>query len=129
MKISSSIWTLCKNSWEGVGELPHTERLNRRIRWIGTAFGSFRQPAQPIHGAIQGFGQSDQGGNGGPCFAMFDRVQALGAYSYVGRQLARGPSLLLTPGTNSIAQNFFREIHVSPLDRQLLTYVFYRYQL
>ena len=28
---------------------------------------------------------------------MFDRVQALGAYSYVGRQLARGPSLLLTP--------------------------------
>ena len=87
------------------------------------------QPTQPIQGAVQGFGQCDQGGNGGPCFAVFDRVQALGAYSYEGRQLARGPSLLLTPGTNPFSQNFFREIHVSPLDRQLLTYVLYRYQL
>lgn len=89
---------------------------------VGT-FAFIRQPAQPIKGTVQHLGEGDQGGNRRPSLAVLDGMQALGADSYVGRQLARGPIFILSALADAFSQNYFYGIHFSPLDRQLLTYV------
>ena len=74
------------------------------------------QATQPIQGAVQGFGQCDQGGNGGPSFPMLKISDGHITDPDHFRQGLFGPSVILADSLKAFAKKFFRVVvfHIDP---------------